>query len=420
MPWLAGTAFLHSVMMQEKKGMLKIWNMVLVFSTYLLCIFGTFLTRSGVVSSVHAFASSPIGPWFTGFLALAIVFHAGLLIVSRDYLKSENKLESLVSRESSFLFNNLVLLAACFAVLWGTLFPVISEAVQGQKISVGAPFFNKVNIPVGLFLLFLTGVGPLLAWRKTSLDGLRRNFFWPLAQALVLGVVLFAAGMREFYALICFMLCLFVTATIFQEFYKGARTIGRKQSMNLLRAAVELTMRNTRRYGGYIVHFGMVLIFVGLGGAAFSTDIEQEMNIGSTMEIRGYTLKVADLLSDDNANNATLTAVVDIYKGGDRVGTLRPERRFYKASKQPATVVAIRPRLTEDLYLVYKGQGADGQSAAIQAFVNPLVNWIWLGGLVLMLGTFVCLVPPRKTLGAARQEALTAEPSSAALREVRS
>jgi cytochrome c-type biogenesis protein CcmF len=284
------------------------------------------------------------------------------------------------------------------------MFPVISEAVQGQKISVGAPFFNKVNIPVGLFLLFLTGVGPLLAWRKTSLDGLRRNFLWPAVSGLVVGVVLVAFGSRDFYANTCFMLSMFVTGTIFQEFYKGARTIGRKQQMSLIPAGIELTLRNTRRYGGYIVHMGMVLIFIGLGGAAFNTDHEQEMQVGSKMEIRSYTLQVTDLRSEDNANASSQIAVVDIYKNGERIGTMKPERRFYKASKQPASIVTIRPRLLEDLYLVYKGQSEDGQSAALQAFVNPLVNWIWLGGLVNVLGTAICLIPSRKMHAAARTE----------------
>ncbi len=397
MPWLCGTAFLHSVMMQEKKGMLKVWNMVLVFSTYFLCILGTFLTRSGVVSSVHAFARSPIGPWFASFLVVGLLFGLYLLVTSRDYLRSENKLESLVSRESSFLFNNLVLLAACFAVLWGTLFPLISEAVQGTKISVGAPFFNKVNIPVGLFLMFLTGVGPLLAWRRTSLDGLRRNFLTSALAGLAAGVVALAAGVRDFYALLSFILCVFVTGTILQEFLKGARVIARKQGLSMAAAARELTRRNTRRYGGYIVHFGMVLIFIGFTGAAFNAQLETEMKPGSTAEIRGYRLQCVDLRKGDNPNYASELAVIDVYRNGRLIATMKPERRFYKASRQPASVVDIRPRLSEDLYLVYLGEGADGQSAAIQVFVNPLVNWIWLGGLVLVLGTAVALTPSKKS-----------------------
>src|SRR6266849_45368 len=276
-PWLTGTAFLHSVMMQEKRGMMKVWNVWLVFCTFMLCILGTLLTRSGVVSSVHAFAQSSIGNWFVGFLALILVVCFTAYVKNRDYLKSENQLDSMVSRESSFLFNNLILLVACVAVLSGKLFPVFSEWFSSWRISVGAPFFNKVNIPIGLLLLFLTGVGPLLAWRKSSLDSLKRNFGWPLIAGLLAGIVVFALGVREFFSLVCLMLCVFVTTTIGMEFFRGARVIRARSGASLLASAVDLTMRNTRRYGGYIVHIGMVLIFVGLAGAAFNKDTQKDM-----------------------------------------------------------------------------------------------------------------------------------------------
>ena len=250
LPWLTGTAFLHSVMMQEKRGMMKVWNVWLVFLTFWLCILGTFLTRSGVVSSVHAFAQSSIGAWFVGFLGVILVVCLGAYLWNRDYLKSENQLDSIVSRESSFLFNNLLLLVSCIAVLSGTLFPVFSEWITGDRISVGAPFFNKVNIPTGLLLLFLTGVGPLLAWRKTSTESLKRNFGWPLAVGLVVGAIAFALGFRDFYSLVCMILCIFVAATILLEFYRGARVIGARTGTSLVSSAIELTMRNTRRYGG--------------------------------------------------------------------------------------------------------------------------------------------------------------------------
>src|SRR5579871_1272159 len=236
LPWITATAFLHSVMMQEKKGMMKVWNIVLVSSTFFLCILGTFLTRSGVVQSVHAFARSEIGKFFVTFLAVGIAATIYLILDRLDYLKSESQLESVISRESSFLFNNLILLASCFAVLWGTLFPVISEAVTGEKISVDAPFYNRVNVPIGLFLLILTGVGPLFAWRRTSSDSLRRNFMWPGVASLVLVGALAAAGIRNFYALISFGFCLFVALTIIVEFYKGARQIAAKNDMNFAHA----------------------------------------------------------------------------------------------------------------------------------------------------------------------------------------
>ena len=395
MPWFAGTAFLHSVMMQEKRGMMKVWNMVLIFSTFFLCIFGTFLTRSGVVSSVHAFAQSPIGPFFVGFLATGILLAGWLLLERLDYLKSTSQLDSLVSRESSFLFNNLLLLAACFAVLWGTLFPVISEAVQGVKISVGAPFFNKVNIPIGLLLLLLTGVGPLFAWRKTSLASLNKNFLAPGIISLAIGGALWALGVRGFYPQVSFILCAFVTITIVMEFYRGAHVIRQKAGGTLLGAAVTLTRRNTRRYGGYIVHFGIVLMFVGFTGTAFNTDKEQEMLVGDLMEVGPYTLRLRELRTADNPNYQAQHAVLELYRGEKSLGLLQPERRFYKASRQPTTEVAIRPRLNEDLYLVFSGMAEDNQHVVLSAHRNPLVNWVWLGGFVVVLGTLICLLPSR-------------------------
>jgi cytochrome c-type biogenesis protein CcmF len=398
LPWITATAFLHSVMMQEKKGMMKVWNMVLVSGTFFLCIFGTFLTRSGIVSSVHAFAQSSIGRWFVGFLAITIAATIYLILDRLDYLKTEARLESVISRESSFMFNNLILLAAAFAILWGTLFPVISEAVTGEKISVGPPFFNRINIPIGLFLLFLTGVGPLFAWRRTSLESLRRNFQWPLLGAVVLAAGLFAAGMRHGYALMSLALCLFVAWTIFAEFYKGSRAIAAKSGAGLLRSAVELTHRNTRRYGGYIVHFGIVLMFVGFSGAAFNKDTTQEVRIGDHISLGQYDLRVADVREGDNPNYAWHTARIEVFKNGSSLGLLTPERRIYKASQQGTSEVAIRRRLNEDLYLNFAGMSDDDQRAVVQAFVFPLVSWIWIGFWVLVAGTLICLVPSKVKL----------------------
>ena len=393
LPWVTATAFLHSVMMQEKKGMMKVWNMVLVSGTFFLCIFGTFLTRSGIVSSVHAFAQSSIGRWFVGFLALTMAGTVYLILSRLDYLKTEARLESVVSRESSFMFNNLILLAAAFAILWGTLFPVLSEAVTGEKITVGPPFFNRINIPIGLFLLFLTGVGPLFAWRRTSLESLRRNFQWPLLGAFVLAIGLFAAGMRHPYALMSFGLCLFVAWTILVEFYKGARAIHAKSGENLLLAAVELTRRNTRRYGGYIVHLAIVLMFIGFTGSAFNKDTTIEVKVGDHFALGHYQMQVVDLKDGDNDNYSQSSAVIEVSKDGQPLGTMAPERRFYKASRQGTSEVAIRRRLNEDLYLNFAGKSDDNERAVIQAFVFPLVSFIWVGFWVLALGTLICLVP---------------------------
>ncbi len=407
LPWITGTAFLHSVMMQEKKGMMKVWNMVLISATFFLCIFGTMLTRSGLVSSVHAFAQSPIGTYFVWFLTLGIAGTIFLILNRLDYLRSENQLDSVISRESSFLFNNVILLASCFAVLWGTLFPVITEAIQGEKISVGPPFFNKVNVPIGLLLLLLTGLGPLFAWRRTSLESLRRNFFWPAVVSIVLGPALFFLTFGEaafvfeiprFYALICFILCLFVAITIVVEFYRGGRVIQRKQGISLARGLLELTHRNTRRYGGYLVHMGVVLIFIGFAGAAFNEMQQATLSVGDTLKLGHYEFQLKDLTEENNANNATAIAVIDVSKDGRFLATMRPERRYFYASRQDTTEVAIRPRLGEDIYLVYAGTSTEGQKPVIQAYINPLVTWIWIGSVVLVFGTLVALVPSKVKL----------------------
>ena len=398
LPWLTGTAFLHSVMMQEKRGMMKVWNVWLVFTTFLLCILGTLLTRSGVVSSVHAFAQSSIGNYFVGFLLLVLAVCFIAYVKNRDYLKSENQLDSMISRESSFLFNNLILLVSCIAVLSGTLFPVFSEWFSGSRISVGAPFFNKVNIPIGLLLLFLTGVGPLLAWRKTSTDSLKRNFGWPLVLGVLAGVIVFALGVREFFSLVCLILCVFVTGTIGMEFFRGARVIRSRSGASLLASAVDLTMRNTRRYGGYIVHMGMVLIFVGLAGAAFNRDTQKDMQPGSTLQIGAYKLLLQGFDTKPEKNYTSERMIVEVWRDNKPLMMLYPERRFFQTNEQSGTMVAIYSTLREDLYVVYAGQNPETQVPVIHAYLNPLVKWIWLGGLVVVLGTLVTLLPNRRAV----------------------
>ena len=400
MPWLTGTAFLHSVMMQEKRGMLKVWNVWLIFSTFMLAIFGTFLTRSGVVSSVHAFAQSSIGTWFVSFLALTFAVCLYWFLRNRDHLRSENRLESLVSRESSFLFNNLLLLVACFTVLWGTLFPVLSEWVQGTKVTVGPPFFNRVNIPVALLLLLLTGVGPLLAWRKTSMESLKRNFRIPVLTGLAVGALLVAIGyvkpwteQSEFYSLMTIVLSVIVATTVISEFVRGGRVIGRHTGQNLFASMVQLTRRNTRRYGGYIVHFGVIVIMIGFAGSAFNQDIERELTPGQSMSIGPYTLTMRSNTQDDNANYSSEWAIVDVSKNGKPLTTMYPERRFFKASQQPQSMVALHTTLKEDLYLVYSGINQDTGNPIIKAHLNPLVLWIWIGVHIMIIGTIVALIP---------------------------
>jgi cytochrome c-type biogenesis protein CcmF len=398
MPWLGGTAFLHSVMMQEKRGMLKIWNVWLIFITFLLCLFGTTLTRSGMVSSVHAFAQSSIGTWFFVFIAIVVVVCGVAFVFNSSHLKSEHRLESLISRESSFLFNNVLLLAACFTVLWGTLFPILSEWVQGTKVTVGAPFFNKVEVPIAMLLLLLTAVGPLLAWRKTSLGSLRRNFAKPFFAAVLTAVALIALGMRPwqdasyFYSLAAISLAVMVGATIISEFYRGGRVIASHTGQNVFAGMVQLTRRNTRRYGGYIVHFGVAVIMIGLAGAAFNQDKEQEMAYGDKLQIGAYTVVCRSYTQDDNPNYFVESAILDVFKGGKQITTLYPERRVYHAGNQPDTIVANHSTPLEDLYVIFAGQSESGRPI-IKARVNPLVMWVWLGLLVTVAGTLLALAP---------------------------
>ncbi len=408
LPWITATAFLHSVMMQEKKGMMKVWNIALVSSTFFLCILGTALTRSGIVSSVHAFAQSPIGVYFFVFLGIGIGLVIFFILGRLDYLKSESQMESVVSRESSFLFNNLFLLASCFAVLWGTLFPVFSEALTGEKVSVDAPFFNRVNVPIGLALLFLTGIGPLIAWRRSSTDALRRNFLWPTVGMVITIAVLLAMGMRHFYALMSFGLCTFVTWTIISEFWKGAAAIRLKDGLSLPASFIELTHRNTRRYGGYLVHMGIVFMFIGFTGAAFNQNKTTETKIGEKFTIGRYEVLVKDIEEGDNSNYIWQNTTLGIWSDGNYLGDLQPERRLYKASRQASSEVTIRRRLNEDLYFNFASSSEDGKTAIVQAYVFPLVTWIWIGFWVVLFGTLICLVPNKiRPSGGSSESTLT-------------
>ncbi|AEU35769.1 heme lyase CcmF/NrfE family subunit [Granulicella mallensis] len=405
LPWLTGTAFLHSVMMQEKRGMMKVWNVWLIFTTFLLTILGTLLTRSGIVSSVHAFAQSSIGSWFTTFMIVVFIVCLFTFLYQRNHLQAENKLESLVSRESSFLFNNLILLAACFTVLWGTLFPVLSEFVQGSKVTMGPPFFNRVAVPVGLALIFLTGIGPLLSWRSTSLRSIRRNFILPCIAVLATAIVLMACGVRPWkdddatagiYALVCFALGAGVITAIFSEFLRGAGVIRTQTSQNLATSAITLVRRNTRRYGGYLIHFGVVVMFIGLAGSAFNQSKELEMGFGDSIQLNGYKIVCQSYSQDSNANYDTDFALLDVYHGNKKITQLTPERRFYTASQQTSTIVAIHSTLARDLYVVFMGRNPETDRPIIKVFLNPLVNWIWIGVGVIIFGTFIALVPPLK------------------------
>ncbi len=424
MPWLTGTAFLHSVMMQEKRGMMKSWNVWLIFSTFLLTLLGTLLTRAGLVSSVHAFASSDIGYWFVGFMALVLGVCLFTFFLNRDHLKTENRLESLVSRESSFLFNNMVLLAACFTVLWGTLFPVLSEWVQGTKVTVGAPFYNRVNIPIGLFLLLLMGLGPLLAWRATSLRTIRRNFILPGVAFGVAAISLMAGGMRpwsrdtsggddwqaQFFSLMAYSLAAFVLVAIGAEFFRGARVVAKQNATNVLVAMGTLMRRNTRRYGGYLVHFGIVVMFIGIAGGAFNQSHEQEMGFGDETTIGPYRIVCQSYTQDSNAVYDTDYALLDVYRGNKKITQLAPEHRFYHASQTPSTIVALHSTPLADLYVIFQGRNPDTNKPSIKVFLNPLIAWIWIGVLIVVAGTLFALAPSAL---ARRRESTAAIPLAA-------
>ena len=405
MPWLMGTAFLHSVMMQEKRGMLKIWNMWLVFISFWLAILGTFLTRSGIISSVHAFAQSSIGSWFAWFLAISFAVFVYFFARNHKHLKSEHRLESLVSRESSFLFNNLLFLLLTIDVLWGTWFPKISELVQGNRVTVGAPFYNRVAVPVALILLLLTAVGPLLAWRNTSLESLKRNFLWPTVGSVIVALFVMSTptswgsifGLKPwvdisyFYSLMTVFLSALVALTVISEFYRGGCVISKKTGQGMIASIVQLTHRNTRRYGGYVVHFGVVLVMIGFSGAALNQEKEAEMGYGDHLQIGNYDLVCRSYTQDDNPNQASEWALMDVYENGKLQRTMTPQRIFYKASRQASTKPDIDQGFKEDLYLVYEGQNDKGQPV-IKAHLNPMVMWVWIGAWVMILGTGLALL----------------------------
>ncbi len=406
MPWITATAFLHSVMMQEKKGMMKVWNMVLVSATFLLSILGTTLTRTGLVASVHAFAQSPVKPYFTTFVLTATALTAIAIVRNLPYLKSDVKLESVVSRESSFLFNNLILLASCFAVLWGTLFPVLMEALTGEKETIDAPYYNRVNVPIALFLLLLTGVGPLIAWRKSSLNSLKRAFLVPALTGLVVITGLAAAGVRGVAPLLSFGLCSFVIATILSEFWKGSRAIHQKENLPVTQAVFELTWRNTRRYGGYLVHMGIVLMFIGFTGRAFDLHETRSVALNQNLRFGHYDLKLLSVTNTENTNYEASHAVLDVSQNGRVIDQLDPEIRLYKSSQEQSSLVGIRRRLNEDLYVNFSGISPDNTKAIFQMYVFPLVSWIWIGYFVVLAGSIVCLIPPKVRLQYARTEVL--------------
>ena len=404
MPWLVETAFLHSIMVQERRGMLKVWNMVLVITSFSLALFGTFLTRSGIVSSIHAFGASTLGPYFLTFIMVMVVASLGLLISRLPDLRTLHSLESFVSREAIFLYNNLLLLGLTFAVFWGTIFPVMTQIYNGSKITVGTGFYNQVALPIGLLLLIFTGVGPMVPWRKASGRQLARRFLAPLigtaiAAALILGLTDAATSTP---AAIAFIACAFVTICIAGEFWRGTRVRHAVGGVSWFRATYELVARNRRRYGGYIVHLGIVVLIIGLTGSqAFATERDFALRPGQSAVVRGYRLENLGSFHSSTPNVQSVGVSLAEYSGGSRIGTLNPEIGFYPASQQRLTEVALDSSLVRDVYVVLVGVDSTGL-ARISVFINPLVIWLWIGGAIMVLGGLVAAWPTSRAQRAAR------------------
>jgi cytochrome c-type biogenesis protein CcmF len=431
MPWLTGTAFLHSVMIQEKRGMFKVWNMVLIMMTYSLVIFGTFLTRSGVISSVHTFAQSGIGPLFLVFIGVMFVSSIVLLFDRLDALKSENHLDSMLSRESIFLLQNLLFLAVFFVTFWGTLFPVVSELIASQKAIVGPPFFNQVNGPLLGALVVLMGVGPLMPWRKASRQKLARLLLWPVVGGLLVAALLFALGVRDLAIFpgtqvrvlpvsLFYGLAAFTAVVTLLEFGRAMRARHRSTGEGYVQALWRLFGRSRRRYGGYLIHFGVIMMALGvIGTNFFQSETQRNLAVGESFTINSpftgqYTLTYQGLQTlDAPADMERTGATLSVSRGGRQIGELHPTHDFFIPQQQPMTIPSMRNSLVEDLYVIVAGWEDGGATATFKAYVNPLVNWLWIGGLVFVLGTLVAAWPDaaedrRLALSSVQRRAVTA------------
>ena len=400
MPWLTGTAFLHSVMIQEKRGMLKHWNMLLIILTYDLVIFGTFLTRSGVLSSVHAFAQSAIGPMFMGYVALTLVSSIGLIIYRWDSLRSETQMTSLLSREALFLLNNLMFISILVVCFWGVIFPLISELFTGQTVTVGPPFYERATGPLFAALMLLMGIAPLSAWGQSTVKTLGRTIWKPALVAVVITAIIFTTYTRNVFAIIGFFLVALVILVTIYEYWRGARARQRSQNENIFTAFWNLTRRNRRRYGGYIIHLSMMLMAIGiLGIELFQSETQGTVSTGESIDIAGYTVQYKEVASwDDIPKGVNYTrAVVDIYRNGIYLGELHPRKDYYADAQQNMTIPGNRSTMRDDLYvLLVDWQPITSTSATFKIYVNPLVNWLWLGSLLFMVGIVIAAWPDRE------------------------
>ncbi len=394
LPWLTSTAYLHSVIIQEKKNMLRLWNVVLIMITFVLTIFGTYLTRSGILSSVHAFAASELSLWFFGFVTFLILGCVILIVLRKEDLASRNRLESFTSRESGFLFNNMIFLALTLAILWGTMFPLLSEAVRGTQITVGSPYFDRITAPMGMILLLLLGVGPLLAWRRTSMGTVKRNFIIPTAAAAAVMVAGLLMGFNSFYAVLTVGLSAFVASGIIMELGRAIRARRRSTGESVLTAVRNIVDRNRSRYGGYIVHLGIIVMFIGFAGKAFTVEQDLTLNDGEQTQLGGYTFTMERHYTVERPNHLAKVIDLNVSRGEGFITILKPEKRFYTdQNDQPNSEVAIYSRPLRDLYAILGDVDVSSGTAVLKIMINPLVQLVWWGGLIMVVGTIVVLLP---------------------------
>lgn len=396
MPWLLATAFVHSQIMQERRGIFKFWNVSLLLTTFALTIFGTYLTRSGVLQSVHAFGDTEMGPYFLVFLGIVVLGGIGLIISRRDELASKYEIQTPLSREGTVLFSNMTFAAMTLAVFWGTMYPLTSRIFFGEQRTVDLAFFNDLNVPMGLFVLLLTGVGPLIAWRKASKSNFTRHFLLPISAGVLTAGLLLLFGVTELYPVLTFSLAAFALMGVIQEFYKGTIATKSRSENSWFGAFTDMILNTKRRYGGYLVHIGMIMIFVGIAGSsAYNSEAESKLAPGESLSVDRYTLTYSDFERFQNDLKWSGIAVLDIQKNGKYVGQIRPEKAKFFKSDQPMSEVALRMTLEEDLYVILGGFDNE-ENIWITARVNPLINWMWLGGLMLIFGTGVALFPDTK------------------------
>lgn len=398
MPWLPATAFLHSVQVQEHRRMLKVWNLSLIILAFSLTIFGTFLTRSGILSSIHAFSNGPVGFIFLAFLAVVLLASFGILAYRADRLKGQPELDAMVSRESVFLLNNVVLVSALFAIFLGTLFPLVAEMFGGLRISVGAPYFNYVIAPLFLLVVFLMGVGPMIAWKKASWDNLKRNLLWPAVISLAAGLALFLWGVGEFLPLLGFTLSTFVPCTIALDMVRALRARRRLAGEGVLAALTTLARRNQRRYGGLIVHLGIVLIALGITGSmSYSIERQATLNVGQSLSVGDYRIQFEGLNGVPQATHFRLEGIFRVFDQEGKSELYSPALKIFPNQQSPVSRAVFQSTFREDLYLILSGFSEVEQNrATLKVLVRPLVAWIWLGGFVILAGTVVALWPFRR------------------------